>query len=114
MHSLYSKYVELRNKVQALKNKVKAEYYIQKVKDIKNKPRNLWQILKSSLGTSSKTKNNSSNIGFLINDNICFDKIKVADTFNNYFTNIASNLVDRHPASTGNYSVGHFSDYTIV
>ena len=108
--SLYNKYVELRNKVQALKNKAKAEYYIQKVKDNKNKPRNLCQILKS-LGTSSKMKNNSSNIGLLINDNICFDKIKVSIIFNNYFTNIASNLVDRLPASTGNYCVGHFSDY---
>ena len=108
--SLYSKYVELRNRVQPLKNKAKAEYYIQKVKDNKNKPRNLWQILKS-LGTSSKIKNNSSNIGLLINNDICFDKIKVADTFNNFFTNIASNLVDRLPASTGNYGIGHFSDY---
>ena len=107
---LYSKYVELRNQVQALKNKAKAEYYIQKVKDNKNKHRKLWQILKS-LGTSSKTKNNSSNIGLLINDSICFDKIKVADTCNKYFTNIASNLVDRLQASTGNYGVGHFCDY---
>ena len=32
-----------------------------------------------------QNKNNSSNIGLLIDENICFDKTKVADTFNNFF-----------------------------
>ena len=59
-------------------------------------------------GHIMQNKKQLSIVGLLINGNICFDKIKVADTFNKYFTNIASNLVDRLPASTGNYGVGHF------
>ena len=49
-----------------------------KVEESKNQPRKLWQTLKN-LGTSSKSKTNSKNVGLKVDNEICFDKSKVAE-----------------------------------
>jgi hypothetical protein len=50
----------------------------------KNDSKTLWKSLKE-LGLPSKKENSSSkiNIGLKISDEICFDKQKVAEEFNN-------------------------------
>ena len=47
------------------------------------------------LGCSKKCKTKETNIGINIDDSICFDKGKVATHFNNFFSDIAENLVGR-------------------
>lgn len=104
--SEYKQYIHLRNKIQFVKSKSKMEYFESKVSEYQNKPKQLWQTLKS-LGTSSKSKSRSNNIGLNINDELCFDKLKVAENFNTFFTTIASKLVEKLPAGLGKYGFDH-------
>ena len=60
--------------------------------DNKDKPKKLWGLLKD-LGSSYKCKTKITNIGLKIKDTICCDKFAVATHFNNFFNNIAENLV---------------------
>ena len=104
--SQYKQYIHLRNKIQHIKSKSKMEYFENKISENKNKPKQLWQTIKS-LGTSSKSTSRSNNIGLNINNEICFDKLKVAENFNKCFTTIASKLVEKLPAGLGKYGFDH-------
>ena len=55
------------------------------------------------LGCSKKCKTKETNIGLNIDNSICFDKVKVATHFNNFFSDIAGNLVDKLPPIIGKY-----------
>ena len=48
----------------------------------------------------------------LINNNICYDKSLVSEHVSNYFTNVASTLVDQLPPSNGKYERQHLSNYS--
>ena len=69
----YDKYLFFRNQVNYKKSKGKSNYYVHIVNENQNKIKKLWQALKS-LGTSSKCKTKSCNIGLKINDVLNFDK----------------------------------------
>ena len=100
------KYLFFRNQVNYKKNKAKSNYYVHIVNENQNKPKKLWQALKS-LATSSKCKTKSCNIGLKINDVLNFDKTTVATHFNTFLTTIASTLVDKLPQCSGKFG----SDY---
>ena len=70
-------------------------YFQESVADNKHKPKKLWGLLKD-LGSSNKCKTKITNIGLKIKETICFDKLLVATHFNNFFCNIAENLVNFH------------------
>ena len=55
-----------------------------KSKKIKTNQLNFWQTLKS-LGTSSRSKCGTKNIGLKIDNEMFFDKLKVAEQFNMFF-----------------------------
>ena len=55
------------------------------------------------LGCSKKCKTKETNIGLNIDNSICFDKVKVATHFNNFFSDIDRNLVDKFPPIIGKY-----------
>ena len=74
------------------------------------RPRKLWQTLKN-LGTSSKSKTNSKNVGLKIDNEICFDKSKVADKCNNFFSTVASSLLKNLPTGSGKYGFDHVKRY---
>ena len=74
----------LLNQVQNKKAVAKSEYFVNKVEESKNQPRKLWQALKK-IGTSSKLKTHSKNVGLKIDNEICFDKSIVAEKCNNFF-----------------------------
>ena len=90
---------QLRNKTQNSVRKAKADYFHNKLKEHRNSPKDLWKVLKH-LGAPAKQQQNTapSKIGLVVDDEICFDKLKVAQRFNEYFTSIASTLVDKLPA----------------
>ena len=74
----YDQYLMYRNQVRYKKDKAKANHYVNAVNDNQNQPKKLWNVL-NELGSSSKCKSKSSNIGLCINNLLCFD-IKI-DTF---------------------------------
>ena len=62
------------------------------VNENKNRPKKLWQILKE-VGSSTKCKTKESSIYCLdIGNELCFDKVKVATQFNDFFTCNAASL----------------------
>ena len=63
----HNMYLHLRNEVQYKTKAAKANYYEAQVEENKNKPTKLWQTLKS-LGTSSRSKCNTKNIGLKIDN----------------------------------------------
>ena len=63
-----------------------------KIKDHKKYLSDIWRTIKS-LGTSFELKSGSTSIGLDVDGSTTFDKIKVADTFNKFFTTVAKKLV---------------------
>ena len=64
------------------------------------------------MGAPSKSSGASStSIGLIIDEEICFDKPKVAKKFNDFFTTIASTLVAKLPQSTGIFNEQHVKDH---
>ena len=106
---MYDTFVKLRNETQKVKYKAKSEYYTQKVEEHKHHPQKLWKTLKS-LG-SSKAKSKSASIGLKVDNNICFDNKTVANKFNEFFTTIASTLIDKLPPGSGNFGSSHFRNF---
>ena len=83
---------KLRNKVQYSFRKAKRHFYNNKIEDHKNSSSDFWKAL-ISLGTSSKLKSGSTSIGLDVDGSTTSDKLKVADTFNEFLTTVANKLV---------------------
>jgi hypothetical protein len=91
--------------------KAKSHYFANKVEENKNNSKELWKSL-NNLGAPSKSLGASStSVGLIIDEEICFDKSKVAKKFNDFFTTIASTLVAKLPQSTGIFNEQHVKDY---
>ena len=106
----YTKNITLRNQVQNKKAVAKSEDFVNKVEESKNQPRKRWQTLKN-IGTSSKLKTNSKNVGLKIDNEICFDKSKVDEKCNNFFSTVASSLLKKLPTESGKYEFDHVKQY---
>ena len=59
---------------------------------------------------SQKGKKTPASISLNIESKLCFDKQKVAEYFNDYFTSIASSLVEKLPCS-GRFGDAHVIDF---
>ena len=88
----YELFIYHRNQVKYKKEKDKSQYYINVVNENKNRPKKLWQILKE-VGSSTKCKTKESSISLDIGNELCFDKVKVASHFNDFFTSILPHLL---------------------
>ena len=108
----FTEYKKVRNYTQRLIENSKKDYYKNKLENDKNVPKKLWKTLKD-LGTSRKSKSSASSIGLKVDDQIIFDKPKVADKFNTCFTTVASNLVKSLPAGTGKYCIDQVEKFYI-
>ena len=75
-----------------------------KLEENKNDSKSLWRILKN-LGLPSKQAMSSSsgNLCLNINGSICFDKETIANSFNTFYTNVASMLVKKLPPSVNRF-----------
>ena len=76
----------------------------------KNRPKILWQILKE-VGSSTKCKTKESSISLDIGNELCFDKVKVATHFNDFFTSNAASLVNKLPACSGQFGQSHVVEF---
>ena len=77
-----------------VKNKNK-NFVVDKLSKSIGKPKELWRSLKS-LGLPSK-QNSSSSICLEKNENLSFDPKTNAEIFNDFYSNLASNLVQELP-----------------
>ena len=108
---LRATYNRLRNKVVNLVKRTKANHFCNKVEEHKNNPKELWKQFKS-LGYSNKSKEKSKII-LEINNEKCFDPIKVVNEFSIFFLTVAENLVKKITNLTKIFDVASqkFKDY---
>ena len=114
MCEFYENYKFLRNEVQRLVRKAKVNYFTSKIEDNKNNPKNLWKSLKDVGMPSKKSGSSTSNIGLTIDGELNFDKKSVACEFNQFFTTVASKLVDKLPVGLGKFSGKHVKHFTRI
>ena len=88
----------------------KKHFFKNKIEEHKSDTKKLWATLKT-LGTKDKPKTKNENIGLMVNGSVTFDKASVAENFNSFFTNIANDLVQKLPASTGEYGENQVNIY---
>ena len=92
---LKSKYKDLRNKATKLNRAKKSIHFCTKVEEHKDNPKKLWKQFKT-LGYSNKTLEKSG-IVLEIDNEKCFDPLKVVSEINNYFLTVAASLVSKLP-----------------
>ena len=109
---MVEKYITLRNQVRNKNDVAKSEYIVNKVEESKTQPRKLWQTIKN-LGTSSKLKSSSRNLGLglKIDNEICFDKSKVTEKCNDLYSTVASSVFKRLPTGSGKNWFDHVKRY---
>lgn len=106
----FDQYKKVRNTVQYKIHKAKSNYYYSKTQEYKHAPKKLWQTLKD-IGTSKTTRTKETNLGLNIEGEVTFDKERVGQAFNTYFTSIASSLVSKLPSCTGIFGKEFVTDY---
>ena len=91
---IYKKY---RNKLNKLMSIVEREYYENRLQEIKQNLKASWRILKEIL---NKNINNLSCSRFYINNTVCNDKKRIAESFNSFFVNVGPNLAKNIPSDS--------------
>ena len=98
---IWKEFCFLRNKVQLQIKTAKQNFFENKLEESKGNPKAQWKLVKT-LGYSKKN-NSKSKIGLTVNNDVCFTEKTVAETFNRFFTSVASKLVDKLPPSTNQF-----------
>ena len=98
-------YKGLRNKITAKKREAKIKYYERYFENNKKKTAEIWKGINSLVNI--KAANRSSFKLFDTNNNIISDQTNIANTFNDYFVNIGSNIDKKIPKARS----GHTKDY---
>jgi len=94
----------------AIKSKPKQIFFSDKFHVYKKQPKKRWQTLKS-LGMSSQSHTKPGSVRLNIENELCFEKSKVTEHFNKFFTTIASTLVDHLPPGKGKYGWSHVQKF---
>ena len=92
----YSLFCKFRNIVQREVKIAKSSYFANQISENRNKPKSLWQHLKQ-LGYKSHKSGNENVVLNIENEN-CHSPLRIANHFNNFFTTVASKLVDKLPS----------------
>ena len=82
-----AEFKKLRNEAQYLVNKSKTNFFKDKLMGYKHDSKSLWKTLKT-VGLPSKKSESTKSVGLKINDEICFDPLKVVETLILFFLNI--------------------------
>ena len=96
-------YKEARNAVQNLIRKKKKAYFEEKLKANTANPKKLWETLKE-LGLQNN-RSPSSNICLKKKDGLTFDPFAISEVFQKFYSNLASNLVDKLPAAVNKFGL---------
>ena len=73
----------------------KKEYFKAKIESENKDSKLLWQSLRDLGMPSKKLKTSTSTYGIKIDNEICFDKATCAQKLNEFYTTVASNLVEK-------------------
>ncbi len=106
----WAEYKKVRNEVNRLVVNAKKAYFNEKIVEYRNDSGKLWNSLKQ-LGYSSRLKTKTSNITLDLGNNVTAEKVTVADSFNNYFSSVASKLVEKLPDPSGQYGESQFVEF---
>ena len=98
---------QMRNKLQREVKKAKANYFQNKVEENQHDSKKLWGHLKT-LKYNSKVKDRAKIVVESEGEKY-FDSKKVSEIFKDYFTNVASNLVNKLPAAFNMFSTESMS-----
>ena len=77
-------------------------FFSSKIEEHKHDSKKLWQQLKT-LGYSNKTKGENK-VVLDIDGETCFDSNKVANYINEFYTSVASTLINKLPSATNKFS----------
>ena len=95
------KYIVYRNKLKTILKKAEKDYYHKKFTTLQGNIRSTWKLINSMICD----KNKSSIVeNFIKDDKQISDSVEIANYFNDYFTNVGSNLASKIPNSTSHYS----------
>lgn len=83
-----------RNKLNAIIKKTKTKFYRTQIEKNRNSTKQLWTTV-NNICSDNKNKNTDINKIKLENGQITTEKIKIANRFNNYFSNIGENLATK-------------------
>lgn len=102
----------LRNNTQEVICNAKKNFFVDTIEQNKNNSKSLWKSLKE-LGLPSKNVSTSSqaNIGLKVDENLCFDKNVIAETFNSFYTTVAAKLVEKLLAGIHRYGKDFVNKY---
>ena len=78
--------------------------------EYKHDSKSLLKTLKT-MGLPSKKSESSKSVGLKINDEICFDPLKVAEKFNTFFSTVASSLIEKLPNCSGTFGKSFVREY---
>ena len=102
-------YKEARNEVQRTIKQKKKQHLEEKLSENIAKPKELWKTLKS-LGLPNK-KNSPSNISLKNKNCLLFDSLSMVETFKNYCSSLAENLVLKLPKPPNNFGIQTINNY---
>ena len=100
----YKKYKYYRDLLNHLIRKSKKDYYASYFEKFQKNSKKLWCGVKDIINTQANKRNEAMTLN--INGKIISDNKNVADSFNQYFTTVAHNLIDKLGPSTN-----HFTKY---
>ena len=92
-------YKVYNNLFETIKRKAKKKYYSEKLLKFKGDAKKTWSVMKELIG-KSKTEFSNLPQKISIDKKNIFDERKIANEFNNFFTNIGINLASKIPSAT--------------
>ena len=101
----YVKYKKLRNKVTSSLRRAKKDYYFKKFDSIKHNSKLTWKLINTVLGKQKVTPNREQI--FTHNDAVINNPSEIAESFNEYFVQIGSNI----SSSLGNINDKEFHTF---
>ena len=99
------RYKNYKNLFEKLKNKSKIQHFSTLLKKHQNNSKETWKVMKDAIGKSKLLKDDFPR-KLIINNKENFNQHEIASYFNNFFTNIGSNLAAKIP-----HSERHFTSY---
>ena len=101
-------YKKIVNKLNKTKFAAKKRFLLQQFDQNKSNPRKTWEVINSLL---TKTKSKYSPTRIQGNDNVLDSTSQIAENFNNYFCNIADNLMNTSTSNSISHSFVHHKNF---